>query len=219
MRPMSSDAMLEARGICKSYHGIPALYPVSFRLEPGECLGVAGANGSGKSTLLRLLAQVQKPDSGNVFFRGKDISGDRNFTRRILGYVPQDAELAPELTVREQLTLWRAACGLSGGIGQELTSLLGIEPLLKRRTKELSGGMQKRVSLAMALSTGREVLIMDEVTAGLDEGYRNSLLDWMQGFLSRGGCAVWCTHLTGELERICTSCMSIQDGHASWGVR
>ena len=96
--------------------------------------------------------------------------------------------------------------------------LLGLRTMLPRRVGELSGGMQRRVSIAMALSTGREVLVMDEATAGLDESYRGALLGWMEGFLARGGCAVWCTHLMDELERICTSCLTIRDGHAAWEV-
>lgn len=211
-------AMLEARDLCKSYGGVPVLRPVSFRLEAGECLGVAGANGSGKSTLLGLLAQVRRPDGGRVLFRGRDTAGDRRFPRRVLGYVPQDGGLAPELRAGEQIALWRAACGLRGGVQEELKELLGLTPLLRRRIGELSGGMQRRVSIAMALSTGEEVLVMDEATAGLDEAYREGLMTWMEGFLARGGCAVWCTHAAGELERLCTSCLTIREGRARWGA-
>ena len=210
-------AMLEARGLCKSYGGVRVLEPVSFAIKPGECLGVAGANGSGKSTLLRLIAQVEKPDSGSVYFQGKDVSSDRSFPRRHLGYVPQDLELAPELTVKEQLALWRAACGAKGPVGEDISVLLGLEALLPRRIGTLSGGMQRRVSIAMALSTGRDVLVLDEATAGLDESYREGLMTWMAAFLSRGGCAVWCTHLDDELERLCTRCMTIREGRAFWG--
>ena len=210
--------MLEVQNLCKSYHGVQVLHPVSFTLSSGECLGVAGANGSGKSTLLRLIAQAEKPDSGGVRYQGKNVAGDRKFFRAILGYVPQDAELAPELTVKEQLALWRAACGYRGPVQEELMDLLGLRAMLPGRVGELSGGMQRRVSIAMALSTGREILVMDEATVGLDESYRGALLDWMKAFLNRGGRAVWCTHLPDELERICTSCLTIREGHASWGV-
>lgn len=210
-------AALEVRGLCKSYGGVRALSPVSFTLGPGECLGVAGHNGSGKSTLLRLLAQAQRPDGGEVLYRGKSVAGDRRFLRTVLGYVPQDPELAEELTVKEQLSLWRAACGYRDGVERELLELLGLEELLGRRTGQLSGGMQRRVSIAMALSTGREVLVLDEAAAGLDEAYRTALLSWMEGFLARGGCAVWCTHLTDELERLCTSCLTMREGRAFWG--
>ncbi|MCI8762868.1 MAG: ATP-binding cassette domain-containing protein, partial [Oscillospiraceae bacterium] len=86
--------MLEVRELCKSYGGRQVLAPVSFVLPPGRCLGLAGSNGSGKSTLLRLLAQVQRPDSGDVLYRGRSVLGDRQFLRRTLGYAPQSAELA-----------------------------------------------------------------------------------------------------------------------------
>lgn len=211
-------AMLEVRGLCKSYGGVQALLPVSFSLGPGECLGVAGHNGSGKSTLLRLLAQAQRPDGGEILSRGKNVAGDRRFLRTVLGYVPQDPELAEELTVKEQLSLWRTACGYRGGAERELLALLGLEELLGRRIGGLSGGMQRRVSIAMALSTGREILVLDEATAGLDEAYREALLSWMEQFLSGGGCAVWCTHLADELERLCTSCLTLREGRVFWGL-
>lgn len=217
MAAAAREALLEAQGLCKSYHGVRVLHPVSFRLEAGECLGVAGANGSGKSTLLRLLAQAERPDGGRVLFRGRDVAGDRRFPRRSLGYVPQDSQLSPELTGGEQIALWRAACGQRGRIQEELARLLGLEDLLRRRIGEMSGGMRQRVSIAMALSTGREALVLDEATAGLDELYREGLMAWMEGFLSRGGCAVWCTHLPSELERLCTSCLTMREGRAFWG--
>lgn len=210
--------MLEVREICKSYHEQRALLPVSFQLRPGECLGVAGVNGSGKSTLLRLLAQAQRPDSGSILFQGRPVLGDREFLRRHLGYVPQDNELAEELTAGQQLALWLAACGCRHGLPEELAELLGLKPLLPCRLGELSGGMQRRVSIAMALSTGADVLIMDEATTGLDEGYREALLTWMEAFLKRGGCAVWCSHQREELERICGRCIHMRKGQAYWGL-
>ena len=210
-------ALLEAQGLCMSYRGVRVLHPVSFRLEAGECLGIAGANGAGKSPLLALLAQARKPEAGRTLYRGRDTAGDRRFPRQILGYVPQDSQLALELTAGEQLALWRATCGLRGPVQEELVVLLGLEGLLKRRLGELSGGMRQRVSIAMALSTGREILALDEAASGLDEGYREGLLSWMENFLAGGGCAVWCTHLPDELERLCTSCMTLREGRAYWG--
>ena len=76
--------MLEARQLCKSYGGRQVLFPVSFLLPPGQCLGLAGSNGSGKSTLLELLGQVRRPDSGDILFDGRSVLGDRRFLRRQL---------------------------------------------------------------------------------------------------------------------------------------
>lgn len=209
--------MLEVRELCKTYHGYQALLPVSFQLAPGECLGVSGVNGSGKSTLLRLLAQAQRPDSGSMLFQGKNVLGDRSFLREHVGYVPQGNDLAEELTVRQQIGLWQAACGCRTAFPPELTDLLGLEQMFSRRIGELSGGMQRRVSIAMALSTGPDILIMDEVTTGLDERYCSALLTWIENFLKNGGRAVWCSHRKEELERICDRCLHVREGRVHWG--
>lgn len=211
--------LLEAEGLCKSYHGVRALAPVSFRLEAGWCLGVTGANGSGKSTLLRLLARAERPDGGRVLFRGRDVGGSRDYPRRHMGYLPQDDQLAEELTGGEQLRLWQAACGRRGGPGAELTELLGLEELLCRRVAAMSGGMRRRVAIAMALSGEPEVLVMDEATVGVDERCRQALLAWMEGFLRRGGCAVWCTHRPDELERLGAARLTLEDGRARWETK
>lgn len=204
--------MLEARGLCKSYGGRQVLSPVSFLLPPGQCLGLAGSNGSGKSTLLRLLAQVERPDGGDVLFEGRSVLGDRQFLRRRLGYAPQSAELARELSVEQQLVLWRRACGLEGPLPGDILELLGLEPLLRRPIRALSGGTAQRVSIAMALLSRPQILLMDEATAGLDRDYVPRLLDWLEGFLAGGGSLVWCSHQQPELERLCGAVLRLEEG-------
>lgn len=205
--------MLEVRQLCKSYGGRQVLAPASFVLPPGQCLGLAGSNGSGKSTLLRLLAQIQRPDSGDVRFQGRSVLGDRHFLRRQLGYVPQSAELARELTVEQQLDLWRRACDLTGPTPPEVLELLGLEPLQKKPIRALSGGMAQRVSIALALLARPQVLLMDESTAGLDRDYVPRLLDWLEGvYLPGGGSVIWCSHHPAELERLCGAVLRLEDG-------
>ncbi len=205
--------MLEVRQLCKSYGGRQVLAPASFVLPPGQCLGLAGSNGSGKSTLLRLLAQIQRPDSGDVRFQGRSVLGDRHFLRQELGYVPQSAELARELTVEQQLDLWRRACDLTGPTPPEVLELLGLEPLQKKPIRALSGGMAQRVSIALALLARPQVLLMDEATAGLDRDYVPRLLDWLEGvYLPGGGSVIWCSHHPAELERLCGAVLRLEDG-------
>lgn len=204
--------MLEVRQLCKSYGGRQVLAPISFMLPPGQCLGLAGSNGSGKSTLLRLLAQIQRPDSGDILFQGRSVLGDRQFLRRQLGYVPQSAELARDLTVRQQLELWRRACGLADPVSGEVLELLGLEPLLKKPIRALSGGMAQRVSIALALLARPRVLLMDEATSGLDRGYIPRLLDWLEAFISGGGSLVWCSHRPEELDRLCGAVLRLENG-------
>lgn len=205
--------MLEVRQLCKSYGGRQVLAPASFVLPPGQCLGLSGSNGSGKSTLLRLLAQIQRPDSGDVRFQGRSVLGDRHFLRQELGYVPQSAELARELTVEQQLDLWRRACDLTGPTPPEVLELLGLEPLQKKPIRALSGGMAQRVSIALALLARPQVLLMDESTAGLDQDYVPRLLDWLEGvYLPGGGSVIWCSHHPAELERLCGAVLRLEDG-------
>lgn len=204
--------MLEVRQLCKSYGGRQVLAPASFVLPPGQCLGLAGSNGSGKSTLLRLIAQIERADGGDVLYQGRSILGDRLFLRSALGYVPQSAELARELTVRQQLVLWQAACGLSGPLPAGLMELMGLEPLLNQPIRALSGGMAQRVSIALGLLAQPRVLLMDEATSGLDQGYVPQLLDWLEGFVSGGGSLVWCSHHQSELDRLCGAVLRLEEG-------
>lgn len=204
--------LLEVRELCKSYSGRQVLAPISFVLPPGQCLGLAGSNGSGKSTLLRLLAQVERPNSGDVLYQGCSVLGNRQFLRRTLGYVPQNAELIPELTVGRQLTLWQRACDLAGPPPADILALLGLEPLLRRQIRTLSGGMAQRVNIALALLQRPRILLMDEATAGLDQAYVPRLLEWLEAFLAAGGSLVWCSHHPEELERLCGAVLHLQDG-------
>ena len=205
--------MLEVRQLCKSYGGRQVLAPASFVLPPGQCLGLAGSNGSGKSTLLRLMAQIERPDGGDILWEGRSVLGDRSFLRKELGYVPQSAQLAEELTVRQQLTLWQSACGQSGPAPEEIVELLGLEPLLKKRVGTLSGGTAQRVSIALALMTRPRILLMDEATAGLDQEYVPRLLDWLEGiYLPKGGSLVWCSHHQTELDRLCGAVLRLEQG-------
>ena len=204
--------MLEVRQLHKSYQGRQVLAPLSFVLPPGQCLGLAGSNGSGKSTLLRLIAQIERADGGDVLYQGRSILGDRLFLWSALGYVPQSAELARELTVRQKLVLWQAACGLSGPLPAGIMELMGLEPLLNQPIRALSGGMAQRVSIALGLLAQPRVLLMDEATSGLDQGYVPQLLDWLEGFVSGGGSLVWCSHHQSELDRLCGAVLRLEEG-------
>ena len=204
--------MLEIDGLCKSYHGRQVLEPVRFVLPAGCCIGITGENGAGKSTLLRLLAQTEKPDRGDIRFGGKSILGDRAFLRQHVGYVPQQSELMEDLTVRAQLKLWQSACGYKGTLGGPVMELLGIQPMLRKRIGTLSGGMQKRVSIAMALMAQPDILVMDEATTGLDPDYRERLLAFLEGYLAQGGRMIWCSHIPEELSRLCGGCLRLQAG-------
>ena len=205
--------MLEAAGLTKAYGGRTVLYPIDLRLSRGECLGLAGPNGSGKSTLLALLAQTVRPDGGTLREGGKSVLGDRRFVREAVGYLPQEDALLEDLTVEEHLRLWQGLLGQKGALPEEILTLLDLPPLLERRIDTLSGGMKKRVSIALALLNRPRVLLMDEAASGLDGGYVPRLLDWLEGtYLPGGGSLIWCSHHPEELERLCGAVLTLEEG-------
>lgn len=203
--------MFIARGLSKAYHHRTILENVSFCLPEGQCIGIAGENGSGKSTLLSILAQVNSPDSGDILYKGRSVMGDREFLRHSLGYVPQGCDLLPELTARQQLRLWQSACGCREGLPGDVAEMLRFSELEKVKIAEMSGGMQRRVSIALSLSTSPEILIMDEATTGLDAFFRENLLSWLEGYLRRGGRMVWCSHLPEENRRLCGTVLPLSE--------
>lgn len=204
--------MLQVDGLGKSYHGRTVLDSVSFCLPAGFCLGITGGNGAGKSTLLRLIAQIEKPDCGRILYKNQNILGARSFLREHVGYVPQHNDLMEELTVAAQLKLWQSACGLSGPFPEDIMQMLDISPMLKSRIKTLSGGMQRRVSIAMALMNHPKILILDEPTTGLDAAYHQAFLAYLEHFLQRGGRILFCSHDPAELSRLCGSSLHLQSG-------
>ena len=203
--------MFLADNIAKSYHGRPVLKGVRLCLGPGQCLGIVGDNGSGKSTLLKILAQIIPADSGDIRYRNRSVLGDRKFLRKHLGYVPQGSDLLPELTARQQIRLWQSACDCKNPVPEEVSRALGLEELMDVQIGQMSGGMCRRVSIAMALSTDPEILIMDEATNGLDVAYRTALLDYLENWLSRGGRMIWCSHLPEELDRLCGARLNLSE--------
>ena len=195
--------MLQASGTCKSYRRREVLHQVNLCPTPGNCLGISGRNGSGKSTLLGILAQTIRPDAGDLLYNGQSVLADRQFIRETVGYVPQQCDLLPHLTAREQLALWQSVCKAEKPLPADIAEMLDLAQLLPIRIGEMSGGMRRRVSIALALCNDPKILIMDEATAGLDEAHREALLSWLEGYLARGGSMFWCSHLPEEHHRLC----------------
>lgn len=202
--------MLRAEGLCKTYCGRDVLRGVTFGVPAGCALAIVGENGSGKSTLLRLLSGMERPDDGHIYYEGRSVLGDRAFLRRHVGYVPQTPLLDDALTVSQQLSLWSCACGCARDAESE--ALLGIEPLSSCRVRTLSGGEAQRLSIAMALQSKPDILLMDEATNGLDSAFAEALLQYLEAHLARGGVLVWATHRMDEVQRLCTVGLRLKDG-------
>ena len=170
--------LLQATNLSKTYAGTPAVENVSLTLAGGETLALLGPSGCGKSTLLRMIAGLERPDSGRVYMTGQDVTLSPP-ERRNLSMVFQDYALFPHLNVGDNVAYGPRMRGVSRKAAQAnaLAALarVGLEGLEARRIHELSGGQQQRVALARALAPGPALLLLDEPLSNLDEQLRTSL--------------------------------------------
>ncbi len=210
--------MLTVTGITKRYGDRTVLHGAGFTLAPGETLGIAGHNGSGKTTLLSVVAQVTKPDAGDILFNGVSVLGSSAFLRKNVGYIPQHNGLLGDLSVRETLSFWQRAYGLSGPLftGGGIAERMGLEALAKKRVKTLSGGMQRRLSVALALLRRPRFLLMDEVLPALDRHYRQVLRKELEALRHAGGSILYCSHEAEELSAMCDRVLVMRDGKTAY---
>lgn len=206
---------LSIKNVSKQYrHDFWGLRDFSIELGPGV-LGLLGPNGAGKSTLMRILATVTGSTSGSVTWNGVDIAKRPNDLRQVLGYLPQDFGVYPNLNARELLEYLAAIKGLDAKSAKrridELLQLVNLVDAAKRPLGGYSGGMKQRVGIAQALLNDPQLLIVDEPTAGLDPEervrFRNLLAD-----LSGERVVILSTHIVSDVEATATSIAIINKG-------
>lgn len=208
---------IRAEGLSKKYSEADALKDVSFSLEHGEVLGLFGRNGSGKSTLLDILALAARPDSGRIYMDGTEISYNLSAARRRIGYVPQEIALFEELTVRENLLCWSRLPGKSAKLrADETAERLNLTDFYKKKVSALSGGMKRRVNLAVALLGEPELLVLDEPFAGVD----TDNTDWIEQKLREmadGGVAIIVSgHSPEQMMPLLDRILVLSDAEAVW---
>jgi len=207
---------LEIREIGKRYKGdVWGVSDISLEIGTGV-LGLLGPNGAGKSTLMRILATVTKATTGFVKWNGVDIATSPNQVRKVLGYLPQDFGIYPNLNAVEFLSYLAAARGISGRSASrridELLELVNLTDARKRPLGSLSGGMKQRVGIAQALLNDPRLLIVDEPTAGLDPEERvrfRSLLAELAG----DRIVILSSHIVSDIEAAATSIVVLEKGH------
>jgi ABC-2 type transport system ATP-binding protein len=206
---------LSINAVTKQYRkGVVGLRDFSLELRPGV-LGLLGPNGAGKSTLMRILATITKPTSGSVTWNGTDIVAEPDALREVLGYLPQDFGVYPNLNVVEFLTYLGAAKGLDPAAARrridELLQLVNLVEVRKRPLGGFSGGMRQRVGIAQALLNDPQLLIVDEPTGGLDPEervrFRNLLSE-----LSGERIVILSTHIVSDVEATATEIAVVRQG-------
>ncbi len=199
--------IIEVKGIKKYYKKIRAIDGMDLEVEKGDILGILGPNGAGKSTAISIIASLIKPDSGDVLFKGKSILESPVPIREVMGIVPQDIALYPDLSAMENLKFFGRLYGLRGeklkGRIQEVLDLLELNGRARDAIKKYSGGMKRRVNIGAALLHHPEILIMDEPTVGIDPQSRSHILETVKKLNNNGTTIIYTSHYMEEAEYIC----------------
>ena len=174
------DAIKTVR-LTKTYGDTVAVDGLDLQIRQGELFSLLGVNGAGKTTTIKMLSCLTRPTSGDAFVQGKSVCSDTAAVKNMIAVSPQETAVAPGLSVWENLDLMCGIYGFSkekqGEKIKELTQLLGLQAVEKKRAGKLSGGWQRRLSIAMALISEPDVLFLDEPTLGLDVIARSELWD------------------------------------------
>ena len=199
--------MIEIKDVTKSYGRQKVLQNVSFEIMEGELFGLLGPNGAGKSTLIDILTGIQSMDSGEIFINGKSIKTDKVEIRKHLGLVPQDIALLEELNAVDNLEYFGGLYGLAGqelkNQIEKLLEVAGLTDKKKEKVKNYSGGMKRRLNIAVAMLHNPSILILDEPTVGVDAQSRQHIFDYIQSLAEQGTTILYTSHYMEEIEALC----------------
>lgn len=211
-----TEPLFECKNLVKRYAENTVVNDVSFRIAPGECLGVIGPNGAGKTTTLRMCLGLALPDSGSVHAFGLSMPKDALAIKARLGVVSQFDTLDPDFTCAENLMVFGRYFGMKkADIQKRIPHLLDFAALTHKanaKPGELSGGMKRRLSLARALINDPDVLLLDEPTTGLDPQARHLMWERLQQLLQQGKSILLTTHFMDEAERLCHRLLLLDHG-------
>ena len=206
---------IKINSLTKKYKDVIAVDNLSLSVRNGELFSLLGVNGAGKTTTIKMLSCLTQPTSGDAFLNGKSICKDTAAVKSLIAVSPQETAVAPGLSVRENLELM---CGVHGFTKNkqntkiaELTELLGLESVIKKKAGKLSGGWQRRLSIAMALISEPEILFLDEPTLGLDVLARSDLWDLIRSLKGKV-TIILTTHYMEEAEALSDRIAIMKDG-------
>ena len=198
---------LTASGLRKAFGDSTAVDGVSFSIGEGEIFGLLGPNGAGKTTTIRMLSTVLRADDGDVTIGGSSVSADADEVRKIIGVCPQELALYPELSANDNLVFFGRMAGLGGREAKETArenlETVGLSDRAKDKVDNFSGGMKRRVNIAVALMNRPKMLFLDETTVGIDPQSRNHIFDTVESLRDEGMTVLYTTHYMEEADRLC----------------
>ena len=206
---------IEMQGLTKRYRDVVAVDHLSLNVAQGELFALLGVNGAGKTTTIKMLSCLTEPSEGDALLLGKSIRTERAEVKSLIAVSPQETAIAPALSVHENLRLMYQVHGFTKEIGEakatQLCELLGLGSVWNRRAGKLSGGFQRRLSIAMALISEPRILFLDEPTLGLDVIARSDLWDIIRTLKGKI-TIVLTTHYMEEAEALSDRIAIMRDG-------
>ena len=206
---------IRMENLTKRYRDVTAVDNLTLTVRQGELLSLLGVNGAGKTTTIKMLSCLTRPDDGDAFLMDNSITADPAAVKSLIAVSPQETAVAPGLSAKENLEL---ICGVHGfdkakstAKIAELTALLGLDAVLNKKAGKLSGGWQRRLSIAMALVSEPQILFLDEPTLGLDVLARSDLWDIIRS-LKGEVTIILTTHYMEEAEALSDRIAIMRDG-------
>jgi len=211
-----AEEFLVAKDLHKSFNERKAVNGVSFSIHKGEIFGFLGPNGAGKTTTIRMLSTVLEPDKGDVTIGGHSIKRDADAVRALIGVCPQDLALYEDLSALDNMVFFGRMAGLDGKEAREQAmkhlKMMGLEGRAKGKISKFSGGMKRRINLAIALVGSPKLLFLDEPTVGIDPQSRNNIYETIEGLRDKGMTILYTTHYMEEANRLCNRVAIIDGG-------
>lgn len=215
---MTGNAAIDIQQLGFTYPGetAPALAAINLVIPAGSCFGLLGPNGAGKSTLLSILTGILPLQTGRVSINGRSLADNTRHHREWAALVPQDYAFYQALTARENLDCFAGLYGLRGATKREridfAVTVCGLEQLLDKRAANCSGGVKRRLNLAIGLLNRPQILYLDEPTVGIDAQSRHFILASIRQLQASGMTIVYTSHYMEEIQAICDGLAIIDHG-------
>jgi ABC-2 type transport system ATP-binding protein len=194
----------------------PLFSGLNLEVEAGQSFGLFGPNGAGKTTLISLITNVLKYSTGSITFFGQELSQNRKSILPQIGYVPQSLSLYEELTPIQNLRYFGVMMGLSKAVanqkGAEILHVLGLDKVQNKPIKQFSGGMKRRVNLAIGVIHEPKFLFLDEPTVGVDIQTRHAIIDYLKALNEKGTTLFYTSHHLAEAQELCREIALIDNG-------
>jgi gallidermin-class lantibiotic protection ABC transporter ATP-binding subunit len=205
--------IIESKNLCKKYKNQLALNKVSIKVPQGKVYGLLGPNGAGKSTLLKLICQVIRPDSGQIYYKDKPIE---NKDLLEIGAIIENPAIYPNLTAYENLEILTTLLGIDKARIDHVLKLVGLDKTGNKLSKDFSLGMRQRLCIAMALINNPKLLILDEPTNGLDPVGISELRELIRSFSKENISVILSSHILSEVDQVADRIGIINEGRLSY---